>query len=354
MNDINFDELDKAVNSVLNSSKRDEKTDDQVRVEEQSQTITPEESVTKAVEAKPAEPDEGSPAPQTTTGFIPQKRRGQFMDMVHPSSDMTKAGEIPSIRRATQKLAPLSPEIMEADAGAKQTAQAEMIESSPPPEAEQVPDTEGVDVSEHTSESDITDVAIEREWPDPLELVNEEKETAGLADEQDAPEVSPDLREDAPSFTDIDTPDESALEVTEQITEQESAQDSPFIESVDVEKRPLGAFAGDDSEVSEVTEVTQVDAAEAQEEIAPIARQEEHEEKTPIATEPSSIVQQYKVAAEETDTEEHAVFDTEQYHQPLAPERVKKNHGLLYTLLAILMITLGAGVGYAVFVLRLL
>jgi nitrate reductase NapE component len=67
-----------------------------------------------------------------------------------------------------------------------------------------------------------------------------------------------------------------------------------------------------------------------------------------------SIPQQYKTNDQEDNTDdEHAVFDTKQYYQPLDPPAKKKSHVLLYIILLVLMVAVGSAIGYLVWVLKL-
>lgn len=389
MNDINFEELDKAVSSALNTTKPATPSDE-------PPTAASDTPVAQASSAQ-------------SHDFTPKKRRGQFMDMVHPSSDMTsKTTASPTIRHNGQMLTPLSPAIVEADAGKMpeevagpeqhfSSGSANVNETSSSHPDELTHSQEALE-AEDTPQADAP--AVVSEWPDPLDLMVE-TETAPEAPAEPADNTETTLADEGDSEDDaaqeaaFDEVLARTLEDTqdgqsEPMGTPESSHESPFIDSVDVEKRPLGAFTDataeqpddaveeslnedepfpDEIEESAPEGVTTEDEAEkAAEETTdevvetdftestdpPIAAEQEA---TPIAASlgAASIIPQYKVAETAVDTEEHAVFDTAQYHQPLLPERTKSHHtGLWYTLLMVLMLGLGAAIGYAIFILKLI
>ena len=117
MDDINFDELDKAVNSVLQQSP---KVSEESRTEAVAEQEQPQPENTSENIAQPASEEVKRPAPA-----IAPKRRGQFMDMVHPSSDMTTPPAVPkdTLMKSTRQsatLQPLDPSIVEMSASAKE------------------------------------------------------------------------------------------------------------------------------------------------------------------------------------------------------------------------------------------
>jgi hypothetical protein len=90
MTELDFDELDKAVNNLMSNvdtTKRPEGLDD------------PEDKVVSLDATTPATVTASGPLPApapvaqssqpTTPSALAVKRRGQFMDVIHPSSDMT-------------------------------------------------------------------------------------------------------------------------------------------------------------------------------------------------------------------------------------------------------------------------
>lgn len=178
------------------------------------------------------------------------------------------------------------------------------------------------------------------------------------------------------------------------LIEQEQADvsvDTPFVNGLSLEKRPLGAFSVDASdtslltveppiepEVEEATEET-VKPELTDEQKEAIANLENKDAQTPAAAEvvpeelqgdvvaveaagvdvaatpppaasigTGSIPQQYTEKERPVSEEATPIFDTTQYHQPLK-HTPKQKSGWLGTFLIILIILLGIGAGAAVY-----
>lgn len=314
MDDINFDELDKAVSSAMK----------------------PATEPSVAMPAEPVQPPavvsaDSTPAEVTTPSpVLPVKRRGQFMDIVHTTNSRPTT---PSVSREASTIKPLNPEIIKADGG--------IVGSGIAPEPAQA------DIAETSFEQPAAESTARQDF-------NVEAE----------PSTGP----SAPVIT-------------------------PFVEGAQVEKRPLGAFADSDTMNETTAESTTEPASVAPEEPAAaetvtmdtpevaesadesVGEQSESDviDQSPDTTAPAfmnddyattlmpdegpaqSIPQQYQVDNSLTASEDHSVFDTTQYHQPLLPP-TKPNHGrkvLMYVLLVILMLAIGSAAGYAIFVLKL-
>lgn len=382
MQDINFDELDKAVNSVLKSSDNKTSTGDSMA------DSTLGNGVAEGVVDKPTA--------RPVSAITSQRRRGQFMDMVHPSSDMTstnpRRGEIFSpehMRRQSPSIKPLPTDIMQ----------------SPPKQPEEpalMPSVDRTDISGHVDEDDLrpminesndaqnrateiasAEQALENDGID-YEINNEADAFVSSAAPRDESESnveasSPveesdtsDHNVDVGYLVDSDVHDESSLK-------DDRTQVSPFVDSAEVEKRPLGAFSDNsetraqNDEVSENHDLVQEDGDATREEpnleVAEAIPNELHPDIVSVEADvdssdtedyPSangqmqSIPQQYKTNDHEDNTDdEHAVFDTKQYYQPLDPPAKKKNHMLLYIILLVLMVAVGSAIGYLVWVLKL-
>ena len=322
MKDLNFDELDAAVHSALQAD---------------SQATPP-------VKETPVAPERSASAP-----VIPTKRRGQFMDMVHPSFDMMRPSQpdtppvTPPLRRQTTSIQPLSATIVEGPSTEKTTAPVD-DEASPAATADPEP-----------AEQPVEEMDREPSEPDHLETTpattseaTSEPET--VAEAAAGPELEPEPETPA----------------------SEKPLQSPFIEGTEVEKRPLNALVSSDED-ARVNDEAPTDEASG---ISPHAVEpqvelpvELHSDVVAVEADDAiiryttdsetaaaqSIVPQYTVAAEHPDAEEHAVFDTSEYHQPLTPpEKPKKSHGVFYISIIVLMLLLGAVAGYLIFVLKLL
>lgn len=353
MKDINFDELDKAVTSVLSSSKKNEPKEEPVT--EATVKTEPKEAAVKNEAVVESPIQEQVPTERLATT---PRRRGQFMDMVHPSSDMASKNNpvaSPPIRRQGPRLAPLSPSIVEADAD-KNLDQTSVAEDQPKVAAGPT----------DTVETPIT--------PPESKAVSPTEQLSDL-EKVESEQLSHDDSANNTENTPHELSDEADLVKEDEVIEQPQPAESPFIESVDVEKRPLGSFAetkepaedlaamidpSDEIVIEETTSDEQLAA-----DIVAIESDEPHTddegrgvvaaaaEEQPVG--PSSIMPQYTSEPTSTDNTEYAVFDTQEYHQPLTPpEKPHKHRGLVYVLVALLMVGIGAAIGYAVFVLKLI
>ncbi len=382
MDDINFEELDKAVNSALQKPTDDPAQDDQVS-----------SVATQPVSDQPL-PEAPEPAPQNV---VPQ-RRGQFMDMVHPSSDMITS-TAPRQNRQAATIQPLNPAVVET---------AQPVGVVVPKLSEELPPAETVVEPEISNETE--EVPTKRsEWPDPLDIMEQtEHEKLG-----EASEVLDDVStESAESDVSVENNDEIATDeliddlssASEEVEEDipdvpeipEEAPVSPFVSGgPEIEKRPLGAFTNTstepsdgtvvDSETSEITEETQLEdtpEGEVKEELpaVPVPQEltpevvsvesdnpnqllsgaaEETAGSDTVAPEAvgmaTSIPPQYKnTEAPSDDQGDHPVFDTKDYHQPLTPPAKHSHTGLIVALVIVVLALLGAGAWYAIAVLKLI
>ena len=96
MKDIDFDELDRAVGSALG-------TDNNANPDTSAPSVV---SVSDDVSKADTTPLESGSAPAMTKPASPARRRGQFLDMVHPSADMRSTTPLPSTARKT--IAPIN------------------------------------------------------------------------------------------------------------------------------------------------------------------------------------------------------------------------------------------------------
>lgn len=314
MSDFDFDELDKAVAGVTGG---DANNSEVSPVEQQVQKDTPSAPVTLEKPAPVIE--EKSLAPKA----VPAVRRasGRFMDVVHPSSDMRNRTS-PAFINPSQK-----------------TETVDLTPPTPAPSAEtlSVPDEEKFD------DYNITD-----EWSKPLETpflpdAKVEKRPLGGFGE--------------PKLALLDEPEEELkLEAPDELRLEESTLPDPIDFAAHLESLV--------SEEKEDTESIQELKSEGpveepvdeplEQTIEQIEDLKSPEESTPPVLEvvaspepvgPASITQQY-TEKPTTEQESGAIYDTENYHQPLAP--VAKKPSSFLTILGIVgLVILGAGAGVA-------
>ncbi len=355
MTDINFEELDQAVNQVMQSQPSVANEADQTATQDAPLPVISSEDVA----------DMGR-----SGSVIATKRRGQFMDVVHPSSDMVnRPGTVaPVPRREALNIAPISPveqhntlpEISHDDTGSSMgPTQASEADGEMPFKTTSATSTEMPATLANTDQYSETP-NIEREWPDPLDLLDNSDTVPDTTDHpEDGSTTGNNISTDSPKESEdlsmpVETPEADPVET----------QTTPFLANAPIEKRPLGANTTEDSDTSDtqneeknVSETAQVDTPQpelGQEVVAVEESEAEAVEDEPAAgAAATSITQQYTSSNDVTSDSDtaHSLYDTAQYHQPLVAEvRKSKNHILLYVILALVMVAIGCGVGYIVFV----
>lgn len=305
MADLDFDELDRAVNSLIS------KTPTAPAAKPAAQPSAPQISpvTPPAAPVRPASPiTANQPATQNNSpaaaqSLAGQRSSGRFMDVIHPSTDMRPTTTSTQNTVST----PVGP------------------------------------ISSPVTPQQITE-------PTPK-----------------APEIA---------YQPVTLPDSQFVD--------QKALETPFISGAKVDKRPLGAFSAESSDMAveitpsgEVVEQKPSPVADQQptsadsgtplpEELrgdllkiesgssGDIAVPEQDSEKEPdklVAPEfekeptgPTSIVQQYKEQKPKTDEKPGAIYDTSVYHKPLAPDGKKKSN-LLWIVWIILLIIFGVGAG---------
>lgn len=286
MKDLDFDELDRAVNSLMTNATK-AKPDEPVSEEagqEKTLDITPTlndgatPSFDKLSEATAKTADAATLQPQTQTpevsaaastaatepkaaprqaGPLPAFRRGgRFMDVVHPSANMKKPEAPARVSRQGVTVAPLSTPKEEPEQSQQQNLEPAEAAPAQPSEPEKptplaVPSRPPVEPH----------AAAKSDWPDPLEVAgfthDESKdEPAAKSPSQESP-VMPektDVPKNSPTTDETEdptaTPDETSSQKPEN-TESEPPKDdadqspltSPFLSDAKVEKRPLGGVA---------------------------------------------------------------------------------------------------------------
>lgn len=393
MKDLDFDELDKAVNTLMTNANKSEplSSDSDVRTLDIPPTLdenaTPSFSnLNQAVAKIEGAPDSDSTsvvedAPKASTpavsmsssvpapSSIAARRRGRFMDVVHPSSDMTK-NNVP--------VRPVSRQGMTIGRG---ESSAPIVSTQPKPAIEELP------VLEPAQSAPETNISPVNEWPDPLEMADFEPETPKAA-------VSDNLEADLMSEAEK--------------TDDTAPLTSPFLSDAKVEKRPLGgsavAFASDDlsdqlapvapedgkavdTSKNEDRSNSQLPASPIEQPVqlpeelqgdlmaiesdthmglpkteethptvepevriemtAPEAKAEDEAPREAPAG-PMSIPQQYREEPSTTPQESGTIYDTDSYHQPLS-HPAKKKSGWLWVVAIVIILLLGAAGGAALY-----
>lgn len=334
MKDIDFDELDRAVSSVLSKS-----------TPADSLTTAPVEPSSNAPTTRVSAPTHISDVPETTPGPAPTaaspitlRPRGKFMDVIHPSADMNPAASV-SARpafSAPRTLAPLT--------------------------------ARTIDQLEPTATVDEANALIGAE-PAPVEVLstNDEPEEILLlpAETDDEPTDTKDESATALGSNYVDPLDvavETSVAATKEAPRQENIpQTTPFLSDTKVDKRPLGAFGNADEQGPEaptnVTDDTQTAPVvplprELQPDVVQIESVQEADH-TVAASSNKPFAASVGVDSDDTDdgrVEGHPLFDTSTYHEPIAAVHAKKTAPWVFWIVGLgICLVIGAGVGYFLF-----
>lgn len=375
MKDLDFDELDQAVNSLMTGIPKTPAPQDDKEAEK-TLTITPtlsdnerpsfanlEQTASKAgTEIEKIEVSAATAA----NPLAARRSSGRFMDVVHPSSDM-KINNRPVVSREGVQLNPISrPTVTEARPSTE-PEEISAVTPDPTPEViEQVPEVNA--------------------WPDPIDMVSEPSSDAVEA-------VEPVEGADVVDVPEVNTP-ENSPEDSNDIDEFAPLQ-TPFLTDTKVEKRPLGAFAVDQQVTVEDAPASEIDEPAGMSAPAPVAvdqeptsglpdelqhdlikiesdneatQEEPSNEKVvpvpsfaaPVVTPapavvpgPASIQPQYKEEPSSTKEEHAAIYDTDSYHKPLT-HPAKKKSGWLWVLWIVLLLALGAGGAAALYYFKII
>lgn len=298
MSDFDFDEIDKAVNGALGAfdgaSSHAAATDS---VESAKPVVTP--SVA-AEPVKSAVTDRGSLAPAA------RRSSGRFMDVVHPSSDMRTATRPTSSEQKTTFTAPTA-QVVEKNEDTEDWAK--------PLESPFLPDAK-------VEKRPLGGIPVE-----PLELLEAPEEELML-EAPDDPQLDAHIMPDPIDFVAQTSAlssenEDTSSATTEATTVEETTSSKDFIKEASPEIAP------------------EEDATpEPEELVTPDINSDEE-----VPSGPTSITQQY-TEQPSSNVESGAIYDTENYHQPLAhPEQ--KRGGAWTVIWIILLVILGAGAGVA-------
>lgn len=367
MKDIDFDELDKAVSSVLGQKVQSNDTLS-AGTESKSETVTVKTSKKEVPAASMTDtsnrPSTISSGSKRSAPSLATSRRGKFMDVMHPNASEAPSetpAELPA--RTTHTVEPLNPALA--------------AENKPLPEPVVEP------VVAPTAALDESHALIGAE-PAPVENLlahtqKDEPETEAAAEKKE--DESDESDKPIEATEDRDTEDETSQAESNEKSEADDEpgippstlastvpQTTPFLADTKVDKRPLGGFVdseaatdGDDgaSTREQATQTTTASDPQAAP-VVPLPRELQSdviEVETVAETEETSSENPFaatvSAAAEPKDdgrVEGHPLFDATTYHEPIitvhdssVPTWVKWLLGLAACL------ALGAGVGYFLF-----
>jgi hypothetical protein len=357
MKDLDFDELDRAVSSLMTGIPKTAApapSDSGERILNLN-SVSPEPATAATTELTPSVLDT---TPDVTASPLVSRQGGRFMDMVRSSPGSRPASARPMpVSRQGATMNPTTPVIT-----------AEPILVTPPA---------ATDLEEVTSNpSPVSD------WPDPIDMQTKAPDATPVTTDSSNVTVTVESLHD-------DLLSESTTSIANE-ADDATASYTPFLTDSKVEKRPLGAF-NDSTTESDLLDTPSSDTpaldavgnepldaqlaadpldtpielpAELQKDVMAIeADQEttissaEAETVTPVAapvvnevkpvrpvtlTGPGSIAQQYRTEPTTSDMTHAGIYDAETYKQPLA-HPVKKKSGWLLVLWIVLLLALGSG-----------
>lgn len=390
MSEIDFDELDRAVNDLMSNvdtSKRHEGLDDpedKVVTLDSSSTESGKVAsspVAETTTVTPMSAPEAKPAPAQSSPLA-VKRRGQFMDMVHPSSDMTSASR--PVKRDGVSIMPPS-ETVSTSPSTESVKKPSSVTNTP------VNNKPAPTLSSIRTPSSTTVVSTPMSTPAPavpsaeklsqpiassaIQPSAQPNPTAPIASSYSSPEaVEPgDNKNDQPEEV-ASVESEIPAEIVDEASSISSPQPlptAPFLSDARVEKRPLGAnsesaakppqnVAEEDAPVSEPVSLP----AELQGDVVAV------EASVPLDIDKAGSLSEVDgqssdadlvvdagvdltaQSIERTDVDDQvngSIYDTANYHQPIDGKKPEKKSSPLKWLawfLVLLIVGVGAGVAY--------
>lgn len=371
MTDLDFDELDKAVNSLMGGVKEKDPTAAPSKTLTISTTLAPDEepsynNLSQAAEKIGSEAIDrqentvslsGSPSDEpvlmlesptapvapvapvatpvtpsapATSVIVPPRPTGRFMDVVHPSSDMRSAppksisregvtiaapGSLP--KPAAQELARVVDEPAPADTSGN------LPVSSAPTE---------IDESNESESSEAAAAGVQEPLTSPFlpDAKVEKRPLGGTASEEEVPVAAPAMG----------LPDEKKVDELE--------QKFPTTESV---KEGSSIMDTMNEPVKSLEDVTEHVPEEYKDELLAVEKNISTEEALPagpIGT--ASIPKQYQEKPSTGDESNGAIYDTTSYHKPLSHPAEKKS-GWLWVVVIVIILILGAAGGAAAYLL---
>lgn len=185
------------------------------------------------------------PSASAAPGVSPAARRGKFMDVMHPSADMNPEAEAPtsSVVSGTQRktISPLNPDVKPEEV----PDPADTIEQTDPlsstvadVEATAIPNAPDPAGTNTPAQETSTEMPV----PDPLDTPSPSQMPVTGTEVTPANEAAPST--DMPDPLDVlgqqQTPTEEAPTATAPTEDEEKPSETPFIPGVAVDKRPLG------------------------------------------------------------------------------------------------------------------
>lgn len=306
MKDFDFDEIDRAVNSVISNAPPENSAPDT--------TVTALPTIPQA-------------APQTPQPPIAKRSGGPFMDVVHPSSDMRRPINVPD------RPASAAP------------AQPAMTDSTPEPVSQ--PAVSPADSYDDADIDKITnDINQAIAGPDStietpfISDAKVEKRPLGAFSDNSSVEEQP--KADSVNFAAQPVVEENAM-ITPGETPLPAELQSDLLKiEGSAETEAQTEETKPEEKTTEVNKPESVNEAKSESTESP---RDVAEKAVPVV--PVSINQQYAEKPGTTDQQPGAIYDTNSYHKALMP--TKKKSGWMWVVLTLVLLLIGIGVGAAVY-----
>ncbi len=372
MKEFDFDELDKAVTSLMGPGQ-----DGNTSSDSSSDTVTTASPVsvqgvqTDAEPAKAAGTVSSSDATETVTnpqiikktvGAMPAKRSGRFMDVVHPSSDMTKTSMSTTPSREAKPVTPAV--IVDQVAATEQPSIGDLMDAHLAEDKEQEEPSLAVGSDTLPQPDSLADLSSE----DPVTSTEDESKSVQEPDKQEVEALVADSVA-SPFLADAKVekrPLGSALPSTG-ITTQ-SAMPAPDTVDMAVTPEPLQAELNQDVLAIEADN-SHEDSPKEEADSTPESTNDKPQEgikspQSPSALTPdhmlaasaagASIAQQYKQQESTGDQHHEALYDTAVKDAQALAHPAKKKSGWLVVLWVVLLIALGVGGAVALYFLKVI
>lgn len=355
MKELDFDELDKAVSSLMSNVPKDAppaEAENTVTIpaSDGGQSVSPTPPISSPTVSAFSQPTRSA----TSIASLATRRGGRFMDMVHPSADMKKTEPTKPVSRQGATIAPAVSEVSESPTSAEV------------PEPDMTPPTTSTPVAEEALSA--YQPQAKSDWPDPLEMAAakekkisteppKEMSATDVADES-TPLTSPFLPNTRVEKRPLGSPAQESTEPelsTPALGKEDLTVDNPDAQlppAPSESEQPLpeelqGDLVAIESGSTKDRDTGHSEKHEAKEVSVPVdPEQPKLEEKPPAPSGPTSIPKQYKEEPSTSEQESGAIYDTDAYHQPLN-HPAKKKSGWLWVLCIVLILAAGASTGAA-------
>ena len=357
--EFDFDELDRAVNSVLGSTQAasDTATATSVPAAVPTADVTPPTPVALVTDVPPQPVDDSTtsvsvntPKPSVvappvsakpTTPTVPRPNSGRFMDMVHSSSEMKSPA-----RETPANVVPAPP-----------TSTPVPVVSSPavPTPSAPTPPVVDMTMAPAGSPQDSPFVASTKIEKRPLGAFSDSaSQDSGLAEHAAlvlkplSDDIKPDPLPEKPAPEPTEADDEPSQPAAEASSENTPLPEELQSAVLSLESDGPSVYGQPAEEPQAVVKPTS--PAVPEKPVEPPKPVSPHEEI--LAKLPGSIAQQYREKAVTTAPASGAIFDTQDYHKPLAakkPAKKKTPAWALYTLWGLALVVVGGGAGYAIY-----